>query len=208
MLKAGAMEITIGGRVQTQFNTTDVDTEPATEFTLRRIRLEATVKVNDVVSGKIQPDFAGNRVSMKDAYLKLTFDPAFQLLAGQANRPFGVIQPTSSTRVLPIERGVRIRGVEEALDENELVVELGYADRDVGLQVMGAPTGAPLGFSYQAGFFNGPARAQAGAENTYQLGARVAVEPVHALKMGAAWSSRDFVTTEGLPGEEVDVRRG
>ena len=57
-LRLGAATVSLSGRVQTQFNTTTVDTEPATAFELRRIRLEANVKVNDVVSGRIQPDFA------------------------------------------------------------------------------------------------------------------------------------------------------
>jgi phosphate-selective porin O/P len=207
-LRSGAMEVWINGRVQTQFNTTDVDDEPSTEIALRRVRLEAFVKVNDVVRGKIQPDFAGNRVTLRDAYLRIKLDTAFQVLAGQAHRPFSILEMTSSTRILPIERGVRIRGVSGAFDEYNLVSQLGYSDRDVGLQVLGSPAGAPLGLSYAAGYFNGPARAEAGAENTYQLAARLAVAPLPRVRVGAAWSSRDFATSEGLPGEEVDVTRG
>ena len=208
VLKAGAAEISINGRVQTQLNTTSVEDEPASEVILRRVRLEATVKVNDVVSGKIQPDFAGDRVSLKDAYLKVTLDPALQLVAGQAHRPFSVITMTSSTRILPIERGARIRGVEDDWDEFNLVSELGYADRDVGLQVQGQPRGAPLGLSYAAGYFNGPARDEAGSESSYQLAARVGVEPVKNVRVAAAWSSRHFgYESEDVPGETF-LRRG
>lgn len=207
-LKSGALEVSINGRVHTQFNTTSVDEHPATELILRRVRLETVVKVNDVVSGKIQPEYAGSRVSLRDAYLLITLDPALQVLAGQAHRPFGIITQTSSNRILAAERGVRIRGVNEAWDQHNLVAELGYSDRDVGLQLMGAPKGAPLGMSYAAGFFNGPARAEAGPENTYQLAARVAVSPFRRAKVGASWSSRDFVTAEGLPEEELELERG
>jgi hypothetical protein len=199
VLKSGAVEISLNGRVQTQFNTTSVDDEPATLMELRRLRLEATVRVNDVVSGRIQPDFApGNRVVMKDAYLRITLDPALQFLAGQAHRPFSPITITTSNRILPIERGVRIRGVDDAWDEFNLVSELGYADRDVGLQVLGSPRGAPLGLSYQAGYFNGPARSEAGSESTHQLAARLAIHPLELLRVGAAWSSRDFVLADSL----------
>lgn len=208
MLKTGAAEITINGRVHTQFNTTDAEGEPASEIVLRRVRLEATVKVKDVVSGKIQPDFAGDRVSLKDAYLKITLDPALAFIAGQAHRPFGILTQTSSNRILAAERGVRIRGVSGAFDEQNILTELGYSDRDVGLQVTGAPEGAPLGLSYAAGYFNGPARDDAEGETTYQLAARLAVEPVDGLKAGASWSSRDFVTSEGLPDGEVLEERG
>jgi len=209
VLKSGAIEIQLNGRVHTQFNTTTAEDEPATEMELRRIRLEATVKINDLVSGRIQPDFApGNRVVMKDAYLKLTFDPALQLLAGQAHRPFSPVTMTTSNRIIPIERGLRIRGVDDSWDEYNLVAGLGYSDRDVGLQVMGSPKGAPMKLSYAAGFFNGPARDEAEGENTYQLAARVSVEPFRLFRVGAAWSRRDFVRVPALPELPLDVEGG
>jgi hypothetical protein len=189
--KVNAAEIQIGGRVQMQFNTTSVEDEPTTQWLMRRVRLEANVKVNEVVSGKVQPDFAGNRVVLKDAYLKLNFAPALQLLAGNAHRPFSLLEQTSSTRILPIERGVEIRGL-DAADEYELVHGLRYSDRDIGLQVMGAPRGAPLGFAYAAGVFQGPLAGRVGALDTYQLAARATIEPLERVRLGFGWSGRDF----------------
>lgn len=205
--RVNAAEISIGGRVQTQFNTTSVDEEPTGEFLLRRVRLEATVKVNEIVSGKVQPDFAGNRVSLKDAYLKFDFSPAFQLLAGNAWRPFGLLEQTSSTRILPIERGLRIRGL-AAQDEYEIINRLQYSDRDVGLQVIGAPEGAPLGLGYAAGVFRGPLHGTLGSEDSYQFAARATMQPFQALRLGAGWSSRDFATRDTTLGLEPGVRRG
>ena len=191
ILKAGAVEIAIGGRVHTQFNTTTADGEPATEWLLRRVRLEATVKVNDVVSGRVQPDFAGNRVSLKDAYLKLAFSPGFQVLAGKAYRPFSLLEQTSSNRILPIERGLAIRGV-NGLDEYALINDLEYSDRQTGFQVMGAPPGAPMGFTYAAGVFQSPLQGTAGTRNPQQYAARATVSPAEALRLGFGWSYRDF----------------
>ena len=208
VFRSGAAEISINGRVQTQFNTTDAESEPSTELALRRVRLEATVKINDVVSGKIQPEFAGSRVSLRDAYVRFTVDPALQFLAGQAHRPFSPLTMVSSTRMLPVERGLRIRGV-DGYDEFNLVSELGYADRDVGLQVIGEPRNAPLGVRYAAGFFNGPLRDEV-TQNNSQLAARVSVSPVAGVRVGAAWSSRDFVPfgSDDDPEVEVDLERG
>src|SRR5687768_9826858 len=79
--------ITFNGRVQTIFNTTSADGMPATETELRRVRLEATLQFGRVVGGKIQPEFAGSRVSLRDAYVRFNLDPAFQVWAGQAHRP-------------------------------------------------------------------------------------------------------------------------
>lgn len=208
VFKANALEVSVGGRVQTQFNTTSVETEPFSEIVLRRVRLEATVKVNEVVSAKIQPEYAGSRVGLKDAYVRFAFDPALSFVAGQANRPFGTITPTSSTRILPIERGVRIRGLPNAREQHNLVADLGYADRDVGLQLVGEPAGAPLGFSYAAGVFNGPARGEARELDTYQLAARAAVRPADPLRVGVSWSRRDFAVPAAGSPERLEVRRG
>ena len=208
VFKANALEVSIGGRIQTQFNTTTVETEPETEIALRRVRLEATVRVNDWITAKIQPEYAGSRVSVRDAFVRFAFDPALALVAGQAHRPFGTVVPTSSTRILPIERGVRIRGIPDAREHHNLIVDLGYADRDVGLQLTGEPEWAPLGFSYALGVFNGPARAEARQENTYQLAARAAIHPVGPLRLGVSWSRRDFAVQDSANAELLDVRRG
>lgn len=199
-------KITFGGRVQTIFNTTSVDDLPVAQTELRRVRLEAILQLGDLVEGRIQPEFAGSRVSLRDAYVRLNFHPAAQLWAGQAQRPFGIISPASTTRILPIERGLRIRGVNDAFDEYNLISELGYADRDVGLQLRGEPRNAPLGLSYAAGFFNGPAVGDAPEENTWQGVARIAARPVSNVRMGVSWSRIDHVlegaTTEALRTEE------
>jgi hypothetical protein len=209
--------ITFGGRVQTIFNTTSVDDNPATETELRRVRLEANLQFGRVVSGKIQPEFAGSRVSLRDAYVRFNLDPAFQVWAGQAHRPFGVISPASTVRNPTPEKGLRIRGV-EGYEHFNLLSGLGYSDRDVGLQLRGEPAGAPLGLSYAAGIFNGPARADAPEENTYQVVARVAARPVGWARVGVSWSRIDFaheppddvqglIMTEGAAWE-ADVELG
>lgn len=201
-----AARITFGGRVQTIFNTTSVDDEPAAQTELRRVRLEANLQLGRLIQGRIQPDFAGSRVTLKDAYVRLNFHPAAQLWAGQAHRPFGAISPASTTRILPIEKGLRIRGVEDAFDEYNLLAGLGYSDRDVGLQLRGEPRNAPLGLSYAAGFFNGPAVEDAPDENTWQGVARVAVQPIRNVRIGASWSRIDHVSGGG--DEAPQVREG
>jgi hypothetical protein len=208
VIRTGAAELELSGRVQLQLTTTSVETQPSAEWALRRVRLEAKVKINELVSGKIQPEFAGNNVTLKDAYIQLSFSPSLVLTLGQMNRPFGIIQPLSSTRILPIERGVRIRGLAGALDENNLLVQLGYADRDVGMEVRGAPKGAPLGISYAAGIFNGPARGDAGAEDTYQWVARAVARPSPRLAVGAGYSDRDFLRYQTDQPDVFSLERG
>lgn len=203
-LKFNAAEIEVGGRVQTQFNTTTEDTEPATQLFLRRVRLDVKVQVNDFVSGRIQPEFAG-RFSLKDAYLQLDFAPGLQVLAGNAHRPFSRLELTSSNRTPAIERGLAIRGV-DGFDEYALVHDLDYSDRDVGVQIIGAPDGAPLGLGYAVGLFGGPLQGRVGNEGTFQIAARATVEPLEKVSVGAGWSSRDF--SRSAVGDDFDLQRG
>ena len=191
-----AIEIDVGGRLQTQFNTTTIATEAPSEVFLRRVRLELDVKLNDVVSGTLAPDFAGNEVSLKDAFVQLSFSPAVQVLVGQAYKPFGLMEQTSSTRILPIERGLRVRGL-DAADEYEIVNSLEYSDRDIGLQVLGEPEFLPLGFAYQAGVFRGPLHGASNVDDSYQYAARVTAQPIDVVTIGGGWSSRHFLKSPG-----------
>jgi hypothetical protein len=204
-LRTTAMEIEFAGRVQTQFSTTSVDTLPAGEIFIRRARLETRARVNRLVTAKIQAEFASGAAVLQDANLRFDFHPALGLLAGRAFRPFGLVQQTSSLRILPIERGLRIRGV-DGFEAFELMSRLRYSDRDVGFQLFGAPAGAPLGLAYQAGVFAGPLHRQVGAQNSYQLAARATVAPLDRLRAGAGWSGRDFARSTGAGRHEL--RRG
>jgi len=200
-------EIRLGGRIQTQFNTTTVDGEPESELFVRRARLELAVKVNDLVSGVIQPEVAGDRLQFKDAYVKLSFSPGVQFLGGKAYRPFSLLEQTSSKRILPVERGADIRGI-SPLDEYEIIHGLGYSDRDVGLQLMGTPKGGPLGFSYAAGVFRGPLSGEDGLRGSYQFAARGTVRPAEKLRLGVGWSSRDFAPADSGAYESRALERG
>lgn len=201
-----AVEVGIGGRLQTQFNTSSVDNVPESELFIRRARLELSVKVNELVSGRVHPEFAGDRVSLRDVYLQLGFTPGLQLRAGKFHRPFGLLEQTSSTRILPIERGLAIRGVDD-WDEYALVHDLKYADRDIGVQAMGSPEGAPLGLSYSAAIFRGPAH-HVGSDATYQYVARTTVAPVDGVRIGAGWSNRAFSRALTAPEGGFEIRRG
>ncbi len=194
-LRVNGVQLTVGGRLHAQFNTTDIDGEQPSEVILRRARIEIGVKVNDVVSGVIQPDFGMDRLDLKDAYVLFTFDPAFQVLAGKAYRPFGLIERTSTKRILPIERGLRIRGL-QAADEYALLSNLAYTNRDVGFQIIGAPRDAPLDLEYEFGLTRGPLYGDVGAQDSYQFAAHIGLG-YEGVRLGGGWSSRDFSADDG-----------
>jgi hypothetical protein len=185
------MEVTLGARLQTQFNTSSVDSVPATDWFLRRARVELSTRYGPVVAGRLQVDFSGNRATLKDAYVRLNFHPALSVLAGNAHRPFGAIAQTNSGQMAPIERGVRIRGL-RARDEYALVTDLGYAERDLGVQLTGRPD-LPLGLFYAAAYTNGPVHTADGGERSYQLSARAGLRPLSGVTLAGSWGRRDFV---------------
>jgi len=195
-IRANAAEITFVGRVQAQFVTTSVDGEPGTEMFLRRVRFGANLRLNDVVSGRIHPEFAGGAITLGDAYGLISLTPGVQILAGRAQRPFGFMEQLTSLQILPIERGVRIRGVQD-LELSSILGGLRYGERDTGVQLRGAPTGAPLRFAYAAGMFAGPLQGASGSETTQQFVARATIEPLPATRFGIAWNRRDFARPSG-----------
>lgn len=203
-VRAGTVELTFGGRLQTQLNTSSVETAAPSELFIRRARFEVEVRVDDRVSGTIQPDFGGGDVELKDAYLQLDLSPSVGFRAGRSYRPFGLLEQTSSKRMLMIERGLRIRGL-TAAEEYATVSGLGYSNRDIGLQILGSPEGAPLGLAYRAGVFRGPLHGSVGSQDSYQLAARATIQPSPNLRVGGGWSSRHFASpVDGDP----ELRRG
>lgn len=188
------------GRLQVQFNTSSValrDTGEALDlpfWTLetRRARLGAYVYVDDWITSHIEAEFANGDPSLRYAYIDFGIDPAFAVRIGRFKKPFSLIELTSSTKIPPIERGLRIRGLPETTslpvlpEEQDLVTDLGYAGYDLGVEIHGE-----LGrLGYQAGAFNGAAGERRRSSGDRALAARLTYDPLpgRPLTIGAAAS--------------------
>lgn len=225
--EAGDLRVKLLGRVQTQFSTTSVDEEelvaagrspstiPASTFETRRIRLGAEVEYEEWLVGKIEAELGMARLQIRDAFLNMEFSPHAQLRVGQFKKPFSMLQLTSSSTWPVIERGVRIRGLADALalgdslsggtrvlsrfngsvmpgEEQELLEMQGYQSYDLGASIHGSH-GA---FGYHAGVFNGVGSDRPDDTNgkswaarvTYKLGTQLPVT------VGAAASYREIRT--------------
>ena len=178
VIEAGPIVVKLGGRVNYQFNTTSVDDEdlqddglaaaiPASTFEMRRLRLRTQVAFEDWLTGEVEVDFGGGRVQLRNAFANYAIAPALQIRAGHFKKPFSLLQLTSSSVYPVIERGVRIRGLAEALqvedqpdpvlqpfaigEEQDLLDRFRYQSFDLGAEVHG---GAGR-FDYAVGVFNG-----------------------------------------------------
>jgi hypothetical protein len=171
-----AAEIRLSGRVHTQFNTTSVSGEPTSEFLIRRARFSAEVVVNDVVSGKVEPEYGEGRAQLRDAYLRLSFSRGFRVTVGQFKRLFDLFELTSSAQTLVIEGAGDVRGVNGCAGPggvcsfSRLTEKLQFSDRDIGVMVEGTDRSRRL--SYSAAVTNGAGQNQRDENSAKSFAAR------------------------------------
>jgi len=198
-LRSQASELTISGRTHTQFNTTSVDGQMGSEFLLRRTRLTAEVKVNNLVSGKVQPDFGRGNISLKDAYLKLSFSPSFRVTSGQFKRVFDIFALTSSTQTLVIERDGDIRGIGMCSGAGKLcsygrfTESLGYSDRDIGIVFDGILTANNVSYSFA--ITNGAGANQKERSGAKSFSGRLEFPVSDKLTLSPNFSAHDYLNS-------------
>ncbi|MBI4513781.1 MAG: hypothetical protein HY702_06685 [Gemmatimonadetes bacterium] len=197
-IRARALEITISGRMHEQFNTTSVTSEPGSEFLIRRARPELGVKVNDFVEGALSVDFGEGELDLKDAYVRLNFDPALQITFGQFKRPFDLFELTSSTQILVIERTGKIRGAEVS-SLSRFTERLRYSDRDVGVQITGHDRRGLL--HWAAALTNGEGANREDEDGEKALVGRLGVSPLKELAVWGGISTTPYATEETAAGE-------
>jgi len=133
----------IGGRLHSQYSVSSIDAA-TNDFFFRRVRLIVDLTVNDFLSGRVQPDFAGGGAALQDAYAQLNFSPGFRVSVGQFKRAFDVFELSSSTDLSLIERDGRIEGygacsgVGSVCSYSRLTEALDFAGRDQGIRIDGS----------------------------------------------------------------------
>ena len=115
---AGQAEITardatvrFGGRLHSQFASSSAEDGKSMDFFTRRARLTLDVSVTDLLDARVQPDFGGGELDLKDAYFRLNLDSSFRISFGQFKRAFDLFELDSSTDMVVVERTGRIDGV-------------------------------------------------------------------------------------------------
>lgn len=196
-----AAEITIGGRLHTQLNTTSVAGEPASDFYIRRARVDVLVKINDFVSGFVQPEYAGARAYLRYAYMRLDFGPALHAQIGEVKRPFDLFTLTSSTDILVIERTGDIRGVNTCAGVGgvcsyaRFMEQLQLSAPDIGLVLDGGDRGGRV--SYSASVMNGTGSNLHDENSAKSFSGRLVVAPSPNLHLGANLALHDYVDAIG-----------
>ncbi len=199
-ISARAADITLGGRVHTQYMTSSAEGAEPNSLFLRRARLTAEAVVNDRVSGRLMVEVSGGSAAVQDAYLEFRFTPGFRVAAGQMKRAFDPFELASSTQLPLVERDGRVPGVNACsgvggtCSYSRLVQELAYSERDVGVRIDGS-----LGerASYQVTLTNGEGINTRDVNDTKSFSARVEVEATGNVTVGANFGLHDYPTDDG-----------
>lgn len=224
-----ALEVTISGYGQFQFNTTSVDDDDvggnvaSSVFETRRVRLYADVRMGGWLEGRIQPEWAMGRFSLADVYMNFVVDPRLQVRMGQFKLPFNRFYLNPSTAIMTIERGIRIREFDRALarelgsgenpftvvdgksihgDEHAILNAMGLVGRDIGVAVHGKARR----FGYELAVFNGNGQDALDTNDGKSFMTRVAYSPIDGapLTLGAAASYREFRFDGTIDGVAVE----
>jgi len=194
---AGQPTVTVGGRLHTQFNTTSVSGESGSEFLIRRARVDALIKVNQFLSGFVQPEYGGGRTSLRVAYARLDFGPVLYAMIGQYKRPFDLFMLTSSLDILAIERTGDIRGVDTCAGVGGIcsfgrfMEELEWAAPDIGVILGGKDRTGRV--SYAVSVMNGTGSNLADENGTKSYTGRLVLTPAADVRVAANLAVHDYV---------------
>jgi len=132
--------VAVGGYLQTDWRTflRDSTNKYTNDFTVRRLRVDISGTVSKYVAFRVQPDFAGSKVVLNDAYADLSASPALILRVGKAKVPLSLERAQATPATLFVEQGAT------------LTIAPNY---DIGAQLLGTLFGGIV--FYDAGVFNG-----------------------------------------------------
>ena len=193
-ISARAASIRFGGRLQTQYATSSVDSYNP-EFSFRRARLIADITVTDFFDARFQPEFAGGTAELKDAYVRFKFSPRFQVSMGQFKRAFDLFELSSSTDLSLIERDGRVGGVSTCsgvggvCSYSRFTEKLGFSDRDQGIRVQGEEGTV----AYEVTMTNGTGANEAEENGGKSYSGRLSVELTPAVTVSGQYALHDYV---------------
>ena len=195
--KSKKNDFDVGGKVYVLWAVSNDQTEPANEFSFTRARLRFRWVREKLLEAKLQvelSDLGSNSTPtdiLRDAYLAVG-DPDkwhARVTAGQLKRPFSRIELRSLRRLPTVRRGV---------SNSWMVRDLGFGNRDLGIQIDGTAGDNEL-FGYAIGVFNGAGRNgdERGLDGTKDFAARLELKPVKWIEVGVNSSIRTFDRGEG-----------
>ena len=174
----GMHSLKFGGRIMTDYAIWDNGSETFSGTEFRRIRFFNSGKVYDNVKYKLQLDFAGGDVSIKDVYMETSLPYFVNVKVGHFKEPFRLEALTSSKYITFMERALPIAFSPE---------------RNVGIMLHDSFLDDKL--SIQAGLFREASSGDdVNIEDVRNITTRITFLPINndnnLLHLGAAFSSK------------------
>ena len=209
--RAQTPNVRISGRIQAHFSTSDGDSTASynpsavvnSAFEIRRLRIQADVRIGENVTMVLQPSFEMSALRMRDAWVRVLLwrsaNAGLGLTVGQEKKPFNRYELTSSNTLPSIERGTRLRGFSGVAAQNNLLEENGYLAQDLG-----ASADAYLlqnRVAVKVGLYNGSGESAAdvnGAKTAVARAVGTVLQDAEArpmLRVGASLINRDRAVT-------------
>ncbi len=199
-ITARSAQVRFGGRLHSQFATSSAQGGKATDFFTRRARFTLDVQVSDLLDARVQPDFGGGELDLKDAYFRINIDRGFRISAGQFKRAFDIFELDSSTDIVVVERTGRIDGAGGCSGPGGICAlsrfteKLAYSDRDIGFKADGS-IGERV--SYMVTLTNGTGTSGADENSGKSVAGRLSVRLADGVSISANLSRHDFVREGG-----------
>jgi hypothetical protein len=214
------VQVRLGGTVHVQYEASTLGTpgDGRSFMELRRLRPRVDFTIDGWITGRIEPDFAQGRARIRHGFLDFALSESLGVRAGSYKKPFGALQLTSSTVIPVIERGVRIAGLNEAIEtrlgeavallpdgrvipgeQQSLLEAFGHQGYAIGVSLHGDAAGA----DWEVGAFDGPSGEAAGGGRRNGAAARVVFGGAIArIGASASWSQLDLEDSvrEGMAG--------
>jgi hypothetical protein len=202
----------VHGRIQAEFRTSDIHTQNAdgteaalnsvvnNEFFLRRAYVEFTAQLAANIRAKLEVNATRRAVNLEDAYIDVGLGRFLTWRAGQEKKPIERQELNSSSSYLTVERGAQVGGLKtpNLVSQNNFLTAVGFTAHDVGTSLEAhTAEGAHVPVSFRVGVWNGQGKDLSEVNNAKTFGARLVVNPIHDLSLGAAWVSHDDPITVG-----------
>ena len=212
--RAQTPSVTVRGRVQTQFSTVsgdsssgfDPNAQVTSSFEIRRLRIQADVRIGDNINLVIQPSFEMGALRMRDAFLRVILarsaTTSVGLTLGQEKKPFNRYELTTSNTLPSIERGARFRGFTVVAAQNNLLEGNGYIAHDIGASADASLLANRM--QLKAGLYNGSGESSNDVNNAKTWVGRATftalqtADRLPVLRLGAAFISRDRAVTTAV----------
>ena len=188
--KKGPRKFQVNATLHTLWKLEDAPEMPGNDFSIDLARVKFTWRPYKELESVLKVDVdqldepQETHAVLRDAYVKLKPWRFFGVQVGQFKKPFSRWHLRGKSRLETIFRGIG----------NQFIVEdLGFGDRDVGLQFVGK-LGKKVPLQYFVGVFNGAGlnEPEEDLNGVKDIVARLKVDPMKNLSIGASGSLKMF----------------